>query len=90
MKIQDLLEDDSWLDIAKDKLSSIGNFIAHGPEDAMNDYRAFIKKNIRRYGSQKTPFTSCGKLHALADISFLTCCKYAYKVAVIGVIAQVK
>ena len=54
MKIQDLLEDDSWLDIAKDKLSSIGNFIAHGPEDAMNDYRAFIKKNIRRYGSQKT------------------------------------
>ena len=54
MKIKELLEDDSWLDIAKDKLSSIGNFIAHGPEDAMNDYRAFIKKNIRRYGSQKT------------------------------------
>ena len=54
MKVKELLEDDNWLDIAKDKLSSIGNFIAHGPEDAMNDYRSFIKKNINRYGSQKT------------------------------------
>ena len=31
MKVKELLEDDNWLDIAKDKLSSIGNFIAHGP-----------------------------------------------------------
>ena len=38
MKIQELLEDDSWLDIAKDKLSSIGKFIAYGPQDKMNDY----------------------------------------------------
>lgn len=54
MKVKELLEDDSWLDVAKDKLSSIGNFIAHGPQDAMKDYRSFIKKNINRYGSQKT------------------------------------
>ena len=54
MKVQELLEDDSWLDKAKDKLSSIGNFIAYGPKDPMDDYRYFIKKNIKRHGSQKT------------------------------------
>ena len=52
MKVKELLEDDNWLDIAKDKLSPLVNLL-HMAQDAMNDYRAFIKKNINRYGSQK-------------------------------------
>tara|TARA_B100001057_G_scaffold216019_1_gene216260 strand:+ start:4205 stop:4447 length:243 start_codon:yes stop_codon:yes gene_type:complete len=54
MKVKELLEDDSWLDIAKDKLSAFGDLVKYGPQDPMDDYRAFIKKNIRQYGSQKT------------------------------------
>lgn len=54
MRIHELLEDDSWLDVAKDKLSSFGDFVMHGPQDPVEEYRAFIKDNLKRYGSQRT------------------------------------
>ena len=55
MRISELLENENWLDAAKDKLSSFGDYFMHGPQDPIEKlYRPFIKDNLNRYGSQRT------------------------------------